>query len=145
MVQSVYFETNVMAALPPQIYKSKRRKRTPMSNTNKSIRVTWSSVEVQSHLLLCDDFELAVAAMVKAIDMAATQDREEFLVIDIAPGEPVGSAKISEIQGRLEKVISEGFSRVGRQTPETRLSLRGSEYDLRLYIGRSRPTDFRFE
>ena len=134
-----------MGAMPPRTFRPKKNKRPDMPPRDTKHKITWSAVEVHAASLLQDDFEMSVASMIQAIDLARAHKREEFLVLNIAPGAMVGSADVSEAQQALEEVIQTAFSRTGRAAPELRLSLRGHEYDLRLYLGRTKPTDFRFD
>ncbi len=144
MAQISSVGSSASAHVPMRRNPAKGRKQKTMGSNPHPFKITWSAIEVPATTLLNDDFEVGVAAMVYAIDLAKANAREEFLVINIAPDEPVGSSQVSEVQARLEEVISTAFSRTGRAVPEMRLSLRGHEYDLRLYIGRTKPTDFGF-
>jgi hypothetical protein len=121
------------------------RKRQNVSNRRSFLKVTWSSVELDGDNLSQDTFDVAVSTAVEALKLARSNDREELLVNDIAPGLDVGSVDIPEIQQRLENIIAEACARIGQDRPEMRLSLRGNCYDLRCYLGRTKPTDYRFD
>jgi len=121
------------------------RRRQHVSNRRSFLKVTWSSVEMDGATLSHDTFDVSVSNAVEALKMARSNDREEMLISDIASGYEVGSPDIPAIQERLERVITEACARIGQDRPEMRLSLRGQSYDLRCYLGRTKPTDYQFK
>ena len=124
-------------------YRSKGR--ISVSNFRSLVKVTWSSVELAGAELADEPFDFAVSQVVEALRLAKSNDKEELIIANIAPFAMVGSAEVSEVQASLEKVVTEAFDRLGDERPEIRLSLRGSEYDLRCYLGRIKPTDYVFD
>lgn len=110
-----------------------------------AFHLTWSSVEFEGARLADDEFDAAVRQVQEAIKAGDANDKEELLIANFAPGVPVGSPVVTDLQLQIEEYLREAATRLGRDVPEMRLSLRGEEYDLRCYLGRSRPTDFQAE
>ena len=127
------------------VFRHTPRKQKTVSHRQNMLKVTWSSVELDGGQLANERFDLSVSTVVEALKTARSNDRDELLINDIAPDMLVGSADITEIQEIIEQIVREACARIGREAPEMRLSLRGSAYDIRCYLGRRKPTDYLFD
>lgn len=70
--------------------------------------------------------------------------KDEFVIEDIAPDYKVGSSDptiVLEAQERIVSIFMQAATAHFRELPEYRLSLRRGAFDLRFYLGRTRPTD----
>ncbi len=121
------------------------RKRASVPQSRSHLKVTWSAIELDGSRLAADAYDVATSLMVEAFKLAKSNDRDELLIANFAPDVEVGSPQVAELQGKIEELVAEACARIGDDAPEMRLSLHGDEYDLRCYLGRSRPTDFRFD
>lgn len=134
-------------AIPVHAFRGKGEsvRKQPVSCRPPLIKTTWSAVEVVSDALSKCPHDAVVEAACEAYRTALADAKEELLFVNIAPGIPVGDPKVGECQAATERAVSDACKKMSRQPPEMRLSLRGSEYDLRCYIGHYRPSDFNFD
>lgn len=115
-----------------------------MSKTPPSVKVTWSTIEVEGERLSSDLSDVSIAIVVEALKMAASHEKDEVIIANIAPGVAVGTPDVADCQARVEGIVTEAAARIGADAPVMRLSLRGKEYDLRCYVGALKPSDYEF-
>lgn len=91
-----------------------------------------------------EDHDVALGQLQEAIRLAELRGKSELLISNIAPWARPGESDLSrvpEMQERIEDILAEACARLGREMPETRLSLHFGEFHIRCYMGRERPTD----
>ena len=123
--------------------RSEQKRRTKPAN--RPFRLTWSSVEFDGSSIGAEMYDLAVRSIAEAMKAALSNDKDELLITNMAPGAEVGSAAVADFQDHVEALVEEAAARIGHDAPEMRLSLRGDQYDLRCYMGRTKPTDYVFD
>lgn len=126
-------------------YARKKANRGAGTRVRSTICLTWSAVELAGNDLADGDFDVSVRLVIEALKSAQSNGKSELLISNIAPDVEVGSAEVTELQLRIEALVVEAVTRLGLDQPEIRLSLRGDEYDLRCYLGRHKPSDYRFD
>lgn len=80
------------------------------------------------------------------IGLCGLAEKDEVVVENIAPSYRVGRddpAIVIAAQERIASVFRDAIAMHNRDMPEYRLSLRRGSFDIRFYLGRTRPTDFR--
>ncbi len=80
------------------------------------------------------------------IGLCGLADKDEVVVENIAPSYRVGRddpAIVIVAQERIASVFRDAIAMHNRDMPEYRPSLRRGSFDIRFYLGRTRPTDFR--
>ncbi len=85
------------------------------------------------------------AGFTKIAALCDSARKDEFVIENIAPAFVVGrddASSVMAIQDRIARLLREALDAIGRPVPEYRLSLRRGIFDLRIYLGRTRPTDF---
>ncbi len=91
-----------------------------------------------------ENHDVALAQLQEAIRLAELHGKSELLIGDIAPRARPGEgdpAQVPEVQGRIEEILAEACARLGREMPETRLSLHFGKFHIRCYLGREKPSD----
>lgn len=91
-----------------------------------------------------EDHAVALGLLQEAIRLAELRGKSELLIGNIAPWARPGESDLSrvpEMQSRIEEILAEACARLGREMPQTRLSLHFGEFHIRCYLGREKPTD----
>jgi len=133
------------AELPSKDRKRGKYKRPPPSVENWKITRTrhellldWSEMKDSSRNSTRAGFEQIIA-------LCEAKGKDEFVVEDIAPDYKVGEgdpAIVMEAQERIVWIFMQAATTRFRELPEFRLSIRRGAFDLRFYLGRTRPTDY---
>ncbi len=122
--------------------KHKRRPRKvenwKITRTPHALLVDWSEMKDSSPQSTRAGFE-------QVISLCEATRKDEFVVEDIAPDYKIGDGDPAIVVAAQERIVSifmqAAVSRF-RELPEHRLSLRRGAFDLRFYLGLTRPTDF---
>ena len=78
----------------------------------------------------------------EAIRLAELRGKSELLMSNVTPWVKINKGEIfnvPETQEVVEKLLVKVCARLKRDVPEVRLTLRGSEFDIRCYLGREKP------
>lgn len=145
MLQTHTSESACFQATQAMAFSGYSEQRRQVAQDYDDLKLTWSAVEVEGASLTNAASEAGIAHAIDALAMARDNSREEVIVTNIASGVAVGTAEVSELHQKCDRIMAKAAARLGQEAPEMRLSLRGGEYDLRCYVGRTRPTDFSFD
>lgn len=113
-----------------------------------SIRVTYSTVEIQGAHLCQDPKELALAQLAAAIRQAKAQDKSELMICDITPGIIPGqaaAARVPLVMKKIQSLLETACEKSMAARPECRLDLHHGQFGIRCYLGHTKPTDFTYE
>ncbi len=108
------------------------------ARTRHELLIDWSRIEANS----AHSIRAGFAQVAELCDEAG---KDEFVVENIASRYQVGRddpAMVIEAQDRIVSLFREAIEKQNRKMPEFRLSLRRGSFDIRFYLGRTRPTDF---
>jgi len=109
-----------------------------ITRTPYALLVDWSEMKDSSPQSTRAGFE-------QVISLCEATGKDEFVVEDIAPDYKIGDGDPAIVVAAQERIVSifmqAAVSRF-RELPEHRLSLRRGAFDLRFYMGLTRPTDF---
>jgi hypothetical protein len=117
----------------PQRVENWKIKRTPHA-----LLVDWSEMKDSSRQSTRAGFEQVIA-------LCEATRKDEFVVEDIAPDYKNGDADPAIVIAAQERILSifmQAAATQFRELPEHRLSLRRGAFDLRFYLGLTRPTNF---
>ena len=106
------------------------------------------SVQMDGSNLWREHEELSLHRLIEAVRFAHRNGKSELLICNITPWFRIGEGdvtQVTEIQNRIVSQLTNACRRIGQDIPETRLSLRNGEFDIRCYLGREKPSDFFFE
>lgn len=109
-----------------------------ITRTSHELLVDWSEMKDSSRQSIRAGFEQIIA-------LCKSTGKDEFVVEDIAPDYKVGSGDPAIVMLAQERIVSmfmQSATNHFRELPEYRLSLRRGAFDLRFYLGRTRPTDY---
>ena len=85
-----------------------------------------------------------MSRFIEGIKLCHQERKDEFVITNIAPFFIVGNddpSALLEIQDYIVSVFTEAMVWQHRDAPVFRLARRGNEFDVRFYLGRTRPTD----
>jgi hypothetical protein len=108
-----------------------------LERTRHEILVDWSKIRDASPDTIRNGFA-------QAIRHCKSLSKDEFVVENIVPDHTVGQddpAKVIAAQTQIAALFREAARAENRSMPEYRLSLRRGAFDVRFYLGRTRPTD----
>lgn len=84
----------------------------------------------------------------KLIQLCNDTDKDELVIVNIAPSFRVGTHDLDEvlaIQNQIVSTLLGVATSFQRGEPETRLSLRRGEFDIRVYLGATCPRDLDYK
>ena len=106
------------------------------------------AVQMDGSNLWREHEEISLHHMIEAVRLAQRNGKSELLIYNITPWFRIGEGdvtQVTEIQNKIVAQLTDACRRIGQDLPETRLSLRNGEFDVRCYLGREKPTDYYFE
>jgi hypothetical protein len=109
-----------------------------ITRTLHALLVDWSEMKDASR-------QSTQAGFKRIIALCKASQKDEFVIENIAPDYVVGSGDptiVIEAQERIVWMFMQAATTYYRELPEYRLSLRRGAFDLRFYVGRTRPTDY---
>ena len=83
----------------------------------------------------------------RMISLCTETGKDEVVIENIVPSFKVGRddpGQILSVQDEIVALFSEAMMGADGELPEFRLGLRRGEFEVRFYMGRTRPTDFDF-
>lgn len=137
-----------LSSVPPSAFMPSLSEVTPAVLPEPKFEVTHSSVCMDGSNLWRESFDAALTHVIEAIRLAELRGKSELLMSDVTPWVKIDKGEISnvpETQERVEELVAKACARLKRDVPEIRLTLRGSEFDIRCYLGREKPSDHVFE
>ena len=108
-----------------------------LTRTRHELLVDWSEMRDSSR-------QSTRAGLEKIMALCKTAGKDEFVIENIVPDYKVGSSDpmiVLDAQERIVSIFMQAATARFRELPEYRLSLRRGTFDLRFYLGRTRPTD----
>lgn len=148
MLHAVTHNSMPYADVPPSAFTPNPRVSEADNFAEPNPRVTHSTVCLNGKNIWRQPLEVSLTQIIEAIRLADLRGKSELMLLDVTPWVNIGQGKITnvpETQIRIEELLSKACMRLKRDVPEVRLSLRGSEFDVRCYLGREKPTDHVFE
>lgn len=136
------------SSVPPSAFMNKSDKSSSAVLPDPSFEITYSSVCMDGSNLWRESFDSALIHVIEAIRLAELRGKSELLMLDVTPWVKIQNGEISnvpETQERVEELLVKACARLRRDVPEIRLTLRGSKFDIRCYLGREKPSDHVFE
>lgn len=119
-------------------------------NRSKRILENWNIVRTRHELLVdwndikdCSDTE-ARAGFQQIMAFSKEAGVDEFVVENIAPGYKVGvddPAIVLEVQASIASIFMNAVAKYVPEWPEYRLTRRREVFDIRFYLGQTRPID----
>ncbi len=114
-------------------------------HTPRLLGMNYSAVEMDGRNLLREQDNVVVAQLCEAMRLADLRGKEELLIENITPWVKVGrtdTSKVPVVQDKIERLIQAACRQIGRASPVCRLDLRHGIFNIRCYLGRTRPSDF---
>jgi len=140
--------TDAITSIPPSVMLSSPRDLSPVVLPEPSFEVTHSSVRMDASNMWRESTYSALSQIIEAIRLAELRGKSEMLMSNVTPWVKINKGEIFNVPETLERVeelLVKACARLKRDVPEIRLTLRGSEFDIRCYLGREKPSDHVFE
>lgn len=135
-------------SVPPSAFMTDNRTASTAVLSEPVFEVTHSSVIMDGSNLWRETFESALSHVIEAIRLAELRRKTELLMSNVTPWVKIENDEITNVPETLERVeelLAKACTRLKREMPEIRLTLRGAEFDIRCYLGREKPSDHIFE
>lgn len=139
---------DAITSVPPSALLTTLGNASPAVLPKPGFEVTHASIWMDGSNLWRESTEAAVSQIIEAIRLAELRGKSDLLMSNVTPWVKINKGEIfnvPETQERVEKLLVKACARLKREVPEIRLTLRGSEFDIRCYLGREKPSDHVFE
>lgn len=123
-------------SVKPMISAADRKNLDPQINRHE-VLIEWNKLSNFPAQALREQFT-------KLIQLCKYTEKDELVIANIAPSFRVGAGNIDEIHTIQNHIVSTLLNVVAsfqQSKPETRLSLRRGEFDIRVYLGNTFPRD----
>jgi len=147
MYEAAAFSPTATTAVPAAILQRTGGVNNPVPPAPGPMEVSFRSVEIEGRNLTHEPHEIVVDQLADAIRLADLRRKPELNINDITPLIEVGDADAAQvpiIQQNIQDKLMLACKKMKRPLPECRLDLSHGKFNIRCYLGRTKPSDHIF-